>query len=100
MKVLERKEWAKTVTCTGRGNGGKGCGSVLEIERADLRFFEGSGGDSWGSSEPAVMFKCCVCGAANDLEDDDYPVNHTDLPKAYASWYKSGLEGDSQDGVR
>lgn len=79
MKVLERKEWAREVTCTGRGNGGNGCGSRLAVERADLMYYAGVPGDTWGSRDPAVTFKCVVCGALNDLDQAHWPQRAAEL---------------------
>ena len=37
MKVLQKGEgWKLEIRCTGRGNGGGGCGSLLEIREEDI----------------------------------------------------------------
>lgn len=40
MKIIKegRKQtgWSKELTCTGKGNGGGGCGAVLLVEQTDL----------------------------------------------------------------
>jgi hypothetical protein len=37
MKVLEKGPgWSMEVVCTGRGNGGCGCGAKLLVERGDV----------------------------------------------------------------
>ena len=86
MKVITEITWTKEIECTGRGNGNEGCGSTLEIERGDLHYYPAIDDDSWGSRVPAVMFRCCVCGALNDLHKDNYPHRHGELPKATTEW--------------
>ena len=75
--------------CSGYGNAGKGCKAVLGVEIDDLRYYEGVPGDSWGSRDPAVCFKCPVCGTVTDLKSDDYPMGYTKLIKWSSNWYNS-----------
>lgn len=89
MKIINQTQpfgWVKEMTCTGHGNGNKGCGSVLEVNRDDLRFFKGVSGDSWGSSDPAVMFKCMVCGDVTDVKSSDWPRAHQKLTPWSKDW--------------
>ncbi len=91
MKVLKRVE--PTIDndvmkqlCTGHGNGGNGCGSELQLDRADLRYHPAVGGGTWGSCEANVIFKCPVCGAATDLKTSEWPSNPQTLQTAKAAW--------------
>lgn len=72
MKVLEpgRKQrgWATETTCTGKGNGGGGCGARLLVEEPDL--FRTSRHTRDGS-EHFVTFECVCCGVLSDV--DNYP---------------------------
>lgn len=90
MKVLSQGQkihWSAEITCTGFGNGGDGCGSVLEVERDDLRYYKGSGnGDRIGDSDPAVMIKCPMCGTFTDLGRVDFPKQHKNLTPWTSEW--------------
>ncbi|ARK07537.1 hypothetical protein LAV_00162 [Sphingobium phage Lacusarx] len=72
--------------CSGHGNGGGGCGAVLLVELADMRYFPGVPGSSWGSRDPAVMFRCCQCNVLTDLPVTKWPINHQRLPHASQFW--------------
>lgn len=85
MKVVEQPK-PKLMVCTGRGNGERGCGAVLEVELSDLRYWPGvSSSSGWGDSDPAVIFKCPVCHTATDIPEDLWP-NTSFLRKASSSW--------------
>jgi hypothetical protein len=87
MKVLrEGKSWLLEHDCSGFGNGGKGCGALLGIGREDLYYFRGLPGDSWGSREAAVMFKCPCCGQVTDLGLNDWPRNVKTLKTWTKEW--------------
>lgn len=83
MKVLEPgkfgENWTIQHRCTGWGNGGGGCEALLEIEKSDLRYFRGVPGDSWGSRDPAVTFKCPCCSTLTDLGLNDWPKDYKNL---------------------
>ena len=87
MKVLrEGRSWILEHECTGWGNGSKGCGAVLGISRTDLRYFPGVPGDSWGSRDSAVMFKCPCCGQCTDLGLNDWPRSLDSLERWTKEW--------------
>ena len=70
MKILkpgsiERAKWSKEITCTGRGNGGHGCGAVLLVEEGDLYYTRCHVRDE---VDVFVTFTCGFCGRKNDLE--------------------------------
>lgn len=77
MKILEpgrvAEKWTIQHRCTGWGNSTKGCNALLELELDDLRYFPAVPGDSWGSREAAVSFKCPCCGELTDLGLNDWP---------------------------
>lgn len=84
MKVIrEGKQWILEHECTGWGNGYKGCGALLGIERSDLRYFRGGG---YMDRDPAVCFKCPCCGIVTDLGLSDWPLNASQLPQWTSSW--------------
>ena len=95
MKILERSDtgWHVDHTCTGSGNGGRGCNSILRVSKEDLVYWPGVPGDTWGSRDPSVSFKCPVCDACTDLGKKDWPQNAASLRKVSAKWYK-GQEED------
>jgi hypothetical protein len=92
MKVLETGtkglNWTMKHRCTGWGNSGNGCEALLEIEKSDLRYFRGVDGDSWGSRDPAVTFKCPCCSTLTDLGTNDWPKDYRNLPvySSSSSW--------------
>ena len=70
MKVIRKcSGWSKEFECTGKGNGGGGCGSILEVSKSDLYLTRQT--DLGGCFEQWITFKCCVCGAETDIAD--YP---------------------------
>ena len=81
MKVLQpgrpQKGWATEVKCSGRGNGGGGCGALLLVEEGDL--FQTGRHSYDGSSEYFATFACGACGVWNDV--DGYPRSPQTLPK-------------------
>lgn len=99
MKVLQAGidpclTWKKEYTCTGKGNGGIGCGSKLEVEYNDLRYYKGSE-SPWNSSGAAVCFRCPVCGNLNDLDIGDWPssaMSPISSMKKYSDDWRKGVE--------
>jgi hypothetical protein len=93
MKILEPgrvgKKWSIQHRCTAWGNSGNGCEALLEIELKDLRYFPGVPGDSWGSRDHAVSFKCPCCGKLTDLGLNDWPTGYKDLPRWSKEWQDS-----------
>jgi hypothetical protein len=70
MKVIEpgnpQKGWAKQYSCTGKGNGGGGCGAKLLVEEGDI--FRTSRGFYDGSTESYDTFECSECKVWTDIE--------------------------------
>lgn len=94
MKIIERSEkpgWCRQFKCTGSGNGGQGCKSLLEVEQDDLRYFEGVPGDTWGSRDPAVSFKCPVCQEVTDIPERYWPYKYDERLKRYTTNWAKGL---------
>lgn len=71
MKVLkkgrEQQGWAKEFTCTGKGNGGGGCGATLLVEQRDV--FQTSSSHYDGSTDYYNTFKCASCGVLTDIKE-------------------------------
>ena len=74
MKVIQpgRKQrgWSKEFKCTGRGNGGGGCGAILLISEYDLYETVDS---HQGDNDYFVTFCCSTCGVETDVEVDIIP---------------------------
>lgn len=90
MKILKESkppEWSKEYSCTGDGNGNKGCGSLLLVSKSDL--FQ-TCHQSYGDSSPDyfVTFKCPVCKELTDI--DDSPFRGFNLPKQYGIRFPEG----------
>lgn len=72
MKILEKKEaWGLKCLCTGDGNGGGGCGSLLLVEENDIYMTSSSSYD--GSTDYYYTFKCPVCNCQTDIKECDVP---------------------------
>lgn len=97
MKILVEKPWALKKTCNGHGNGGKGCGSVLEVEKSDLRVY--SSDSHYSATTYAIVWRCCVCGASNDLKSSEHPQRTNDI-RAHTSAWADGKERDDSGGWR
>jgi non-canonical (house-cleaning) NTP pyrophosphatase len=71
MKVLkpgrQQAGWATEAKCSGKGNGGGGCGAELLVEQTDL--FRTSSSHYDGSTDYYNTFKCPNCGVKTDLEN-------------------------------
>lgn len=73
MEVLKKGSgWSLEETCTGKGNGNGGCGSLLKVEEGDLFFTRSSSYD--GSSESYITFQCPVCRKYTDLDKSNVPA--------------------------
>lgn len=91
MKVLKEKKWSVTVTCSGAGNGVSGCGSTLEIEKSDIRYYAGKSGDpsvdgTFFYAPAAAVIRCPVCGALTDLSKEKRPVDWKSCEKYTWAW--------------
>ena len=89
MKILEpgkvEETWTIRHRCTGWGNGDDGCEALLEVEREDLRYYEGQE-LPWRTSEPAVCFKCPCCNKLTDLGLNNWPKNYRSLERWTSEW--------------
>lgn len=68
MKIIKpgtpKGPWSKQVTCTGAGNGGGGCGAVLEVHEEDVY-------ETWSSALHETYeyntITCPECGYETDI---------------------------------
>lgn len=58
--------WSLETVCTGKGNGNKGCGTKLKLERDDMIYFSEREGYC-RIYEAAVIFKCPCCYNITDI---------------------------------
>lgn len=69
MRVLKKgrpqKGRSKEFICTGKGNGGGGCGAKLLVSENDL--YETSSSHYDGSTDYYTTFKCPECGVETDV---------------------------------
>ena len=69
MKVVkkgrEQKGWASEFKCTGKGNGGGGCGAILLVEEGDL--FQTVSDHYDGSTDYYTTFRCPCCKVKTDI---------------------------------
>lgn len=82
MKVIKKgrdqRGWSGNFECTGRGNGGGGCGAVLLVEQSDL--FKTSRGDYVNPvTSICVTFQCSECDIMTDIYEDGHG-RHGDFP--------------------
>lgn len=72
MKVLEKGPgWSIKAICTGKGNGGCGCGAKLLVERDDIYLTHSY--DYGGGHDMFYTFKCPICSAETDLDSSKVP---------------------------
>ncbi len=72
MKVLEEGPgWSMKQICTGKGNGGCGCGAKLLIERGDIYLTHSY--DYGGGHDIYYTFRCPRCGVETDVDDSKLP---------------------------
>lgn len=68
MKVIKQgrrqKGWSVETKCTGDGNGGGGCGSVLLVEQKDIYTTERHCRDE---TDTFYTFQCVSCNVETDL---------------------------------
>ncbi len=79
MQVLKagRKQRGQAIklTCTGKGNGGGGCGAKLLVGQYDLYNTHSSHYD--GSTESYITFCCPECGTETDVERTGFDIRGT-----------------------
>lgn len=88
MRVIEENVWKKELSCTGSGNGGKGCKSLLEVEMDDLRYYSGVSGFGAYDRDAAVCFRCPCCNQLTDLPSSEWPHNPQRRLKPYSDQWK------------
>jgi hypothetical protein len=71
MEILKQgpgpKVWSGEYECTGFGNNGNGCGSILLVQKSDL--YETYNSDMYGEVYAThITFMCPVCGAETDIK--------------------------------
>lgn len=72
MKVIEEGPgWGIEQKCTGKGNGGGGCGSLLLVGQDDIFITEQH--CYHGENETYYTFKCSVCGKKTDILETKLP---------------------------
>lgn len=72
MKVLEKgKGWGIEVICTGKGNGGGGCGAKLLVERGDIYLTHSY--DYGGGHDVYYTCRCPECGVETDIDYSKVP---------------------------
>ena len=77
MRIIKEKRWTKQYDCIGQDEGKKGCGSTLEVDIRDLRYFR-------SQIEPAsVCFKCPVCNTINYIPKTDWPSSYANLGSGF-----------------
>ncbi len=72
MKVLERGPgWGIKLRCTGSGNGGGGCESLLLVEENDI--YVTANTDYTGDTDYYYTFRCPICQHETDIKSSDVP---------------------------
>ena len=70
MKILKRgtipPTWKERVICTGKGNGGGGCGSNLEVHLEDV--YQTTSTDYGGGTDSYYTIMCPVCSVETDIK--------------------------------
>ncbi len=93
MKIIKKgrqqKGWAEKFECTGKGNGGGGCGATLLVEENDLYTTRSS--DYTGDTEHFITFSCLACGVETDIKAPSNVKPHT----SKTAWKKA--TGDSEE---
>lgn len=78
MKILkpgrEQHGWTTEAYCTGEGNGGGGCGALLQVDESDL--YRTSSGHYDGATDYFVTFTCPSCRVETDLERVPSTIEH------------------------
>lgn len=86
MKTIKKgrpqKGWSKKFTCTGKGNGGGGCGAILLVEQGDLFHTVST---ALHETDYYITFQCCECGVLTDVTEA--PFHPCDLPHS-SEWLR------------
>jgi len=74
MKVLEKgraqRGWSLKQTCSGKGNGGGGCGAKLLVEESDLYETQSH---ALHETDYYTTYTCPCCGVLSDVPDSLVP---------------------------
>lgn len=72
MKVLEKGPgWSMEVICSGKGNGGCGCGARLLVERGDIYLTHSY--DYGGGHDIYYTIRCPECNVETDIDESKVP---------------------------
>lgn len=66
-KGRDQQGWSRKFKCTGKGNGGGGCGALLLVSEGDLYYTHSY--DYGGGHDIYVTFRCGACGVETDVEN-------------------------------
>jgi hypothetical protein len=79
MKVIKKgrkqKGWSKEFKCTGKGNGGGGCGAILLVSKGDI--YQTSSHHYDGSSDYYNTFTCPCCRVETDIDNLPFYVRQS-----------------------
>lgn len=95
MKILDQEcepeRWKAIICCTGRGNGGGGCGTPLEIREEDVYYTYSY--DYLGDSDTCYTICCPVCGTETDIDSRlvDFSVSKNSKEKVLTRYKQKGL---------
>ncbi len=80
MKILKvGLGWGIEQICTGKGNGGGGCGATLQVEKDDI--YMTSKGYYDGSTDYFYTFRCPCCQVETDIEEKLVPSGIRELAR-------------------
>jgi len=91
VKIIEpgrpQQGWSTEAKCSGRGNGGGGCGAKLLVEQPDLfKTFRVARDET----DTFVTFKCPACGVLTDLADGAVPHAIRSVLPSQSAWEGKG----------
>jgi hypothetical protein len=97
MRALEEKQWVQQVSCSGRGNGQAGCGSTLEVNKSDIRWYKGKSGDpsvdgTFFYAPEAAVVRCPVCATLTDLTEEERPADFRSCVGFSTKWRETGQD--------
>ena len=86
MKVIEQGPgWFYETRCTGNGNGGGGCNSLLHVEKNDIYTTSRTFID--GSTDYYYTFRCPVCHQETDIKESDVPASIRSMARTRTRGY-------------